>query len=63
MAGTLVAGLGLACLARVHRPGQLPLAALPLVLGVHQLIEAAVWLGVDGRLGPGPAQAAGRPGP
>ncbi|MFC8448298.1 DUF6629 family protein [Kitasatospora sp. NPDC057223] len=55
-AGMVVSGVGLACLALVRRPGQLPLAALPLVLGVHQLVEAAVWLGVDGRLGPGPAQ-------
>ncbi len=56
VAGMVVSGVGLACLARVRRPGRLPLAALPLVLGVHQLVEAAVWLGVDGRLGPGPAQ-------
>ncbi|MCX5214131.1 hypothetical protein OG689_33555 [Kitasatospora sp. NBC_00240] len=56
VAGVVVSGLGLACLARVRRAGQLPLAALPLVLGVHQLIESAVWLGVDGRIGPGPAQ-------
>ena len=55
-AGMIVSGVGLACLALVRRPGQLPLAALPLVLGIHQLVEAAVWLGVDGRLGPGPAQ-------
>ncbi len=25
---------------------------------MHQLVEAAVWLGEDGRIGPGPAQAA-----
>ncbi|MFD8702334.1 DUF6629 family protein [Kitasatospora sp. NPDC059648] len=28
----------------------MPRAALPLVLGVHQLIEAPVWLGTDGEL-------------
>ncbi|MFC9327443.1 DUF6629 family protein [Kitasatospora sp. NPDC057015] len=56
VAGAVVSGIGLACLAQVRRAGQLPLAALPLVLGVHQLVEAAVWLGVDGRIGPGPAQ-------
>ncbi|MFF3596997.1 DUF6629 family protein [Kitasatospora indigofera] len=56
VAGVVVSGFGLACLAQVRRAGQLPLAALPLVLGVHQLIESAVWLGVDGRIGPGPAQ-------
>lgn len=58
VAGTVVAGLGLACLARVRRVRDLPLAALPLVLGVHQLLEAAVWLGDNGRLGSGPAQLA-----
>lgn len=55
VAGTAVAGLGLLCLARVRRPRDLPLAAVPLLLGVHQLTEAAVWLGVDGRIGAAPA--------
>ncbi|MDH6117481.1 hypothetical protein ABH930_003158 [Kitasatospora sp. GAS204A] len=53
--GTAVAGLGLLCLARVRRARDLPLAAVPLLLGVHQLTEAAVWLGVDGRISAGPA--------
>ncbi|WP_371477810.1 DUF6629 family protein [Kitasatospora sp. NBC_00315] len=56
VAGVVVSGLGLACLAAVRRAGQLPLAALPLVLGIHQLIEAAVWLGAEGRIGPDAAQ-------
>ncbi len=53
VAGGLIAGVGVLCLARAARsqqPGRLLLAALPLVLGVHQLIEALVWLGADGRL-------------
>ncbi|MEU9098420.1 DUF6629 family protein [Streptomyces sp. NPDC048361] len=45
----LVAGVGIAavgaatviCAAR--RPGDLPMAALPLLLGAHQVVEAAVW--------------------
>ncbi|GAA2153216.1 hypothetical protein GCM10009760_50680 [Kitasatospora kazusensis] len=45
VAGAVVAGLGVWCLARVRRPRDLPLAALPLVLGAHQLAEAAVWSG------------------
>ncbi|MCU7821306.1 DUF6629 family protein [Kitasatospora sp. DSM 101779] len=57
-AGVVVAGLGVVCLLRVRDPRRVPLAALPLLLGVHQLVEAAVWLGEDGRIGPGPAQAA-----
>ncbi|MFJ9776017.1 DUF6629 family protein [Kitasatospora sp. NPDC101157] len=51
--GGAVAGIGVACLVRARRSGRpqrLPLAALPLVLGVHQLIEALVWLGTGGEL-------------
>ncbi|MEU1288788.1 DUF6629 family protein [Kitasatospora sp. NPDC005856] len=61
VAGGLVAVAGVACLVRAHRAGRperLPLAALPLVLGVHQLIEAVVWLGADGGLPDGLAGAA-----
>ncbi|WLW58767.1 DUF6629 family protein [Streptomyces sp. YU58] len=43
VAGTAVAGVGVACVARVRTGRELPLAALPLLLGVHQLVEAAVW--------------------
>ncbi|MFF7995291.1 DUF6629 family protein [Kitasatospora xanthocidica] len=53
VAGGVVAAVGVACLVRAHRAGQaqrLPLAALPLLLGLHQLIEALVWLGTDGAL-------------
>ncbi|MER7463726.1 DUF6629 family protein [Streptomyces sp. NPDC097981] len=42
-AGTVIAAAGIVCLARVRRPRDLPVAALPLLLGVHQLVEAAVW--------------------
>ncbi len=56
--GSAVTAVGVLCLVRAHRAGRperLPLAALPLVLGVHQLIEAAVWLGTDGDLPAAPA--------
>ncbi|MCD9878667.1 DUF6629 family protein [Streptomyces guryensis] len=43
VAGAGITCVGVACVARVHRPGDLPLAALPLLLGVHQLVEARVW--------------------
>ncbi|MFB7171022.1 DUF6629 family protein [Streptomyces sp. NPDC056254] len=42
VAGTAVAA-GLVCVARVRRARDLAVAALPLLLGVHQLVEAAVW--------------------
>jgi hypothetical protein len=43
VAGSAIAGVGVACVARVRRIGDLPLAALPLLLGAHQLVEARVW--------------------
>ncbi|MGW6914618.1 DUF6629 family protein [Kitasatospora sp. NPDC054939] len=56
-AGLLVSGVGIVCVAGAvrqsrgrGRAGLLPLAALPLVLGAHQLVEAVVWLGADGHL-------------
>ncbi|WP_030761021.1 MULTISPECIES: DUF6629 family protein [unclassified Streptomyces] len=42
-AGTVISAVGIVCLARVRRARDLPVAALPLLLGVHQLVEAAVW--------------------
>jgi hypothetical protein len=42
-AGVGIAALGVACVARVHRGRDLPLAALPLLLGGHQIIESEVW--------------------
>jgi hypothetical protein len=51
VAGSAIAGVGVACVARVRRIGDLPLAALPLLLGAHQLVEARVWQ-VGGGTGP-----------
>ncbi|MET7617779.1 DUF6629 family protein [Streptomyces sp. NPDC005408] len=42
-AGTCVAAIGVACVAQVRRVRDLPLAALPLLLGAHQIIESVVW--------------------
>lgn len=50
-AGAGIACVGVACVARVRRPGDLPMAALPLLLGAHQLVEARVWQ-VGGGTGP-----------
>ncbi|MER5378534.1 DUF6629 family protein [Streptomyces sp. NPDC002553] len=52
VAGVGVCAVGVACAARVRRAAELPLAALPLLLGAHQLVEAAVWASDGGR---GPA--------
>lgn len=43
VAGAGVAAVGVACVARVRSARDLPLAALPLLLGAHQLVESAVW--------------------
>ncbi|MBO4254460.1 DUF6629 family protein [Streptomyces griseorubiginosus] len=43
VAGAGIAGVGAVCVARVRRLRELPLAALPLLLGGHQLVEAWVW--------------------
>ncbi|MDT9700975.1 DUF6629 family protein [Streptomyces sp. P17] len=51
VAGVGIAAVGVACVARVRHVRDLPLAALPLLLGAHQLVEAAVWAG-DGGTGP-----------
>ncbi|MFJ5879363.1 DUF6629 family protein [Streptomyces sp. NPDC093088] len=50
-AGLGIGAVGVASLASVRRPGDAPLAALPLLLGAHQVVEAAVWH-ADGGAGP-----------
>lgn len=42
-AGLGIGAVGVASLASVRRAGDVPLAALPLLLGAHQIVEAAVW--------------------
>lgn len=45
-AGTAITAVGVVCVAgtlRVRRPRDLPVAALPVLLGARQLVEAAVW--------------------
>lgn len=41
--GAGIAAVGVACLARLRHARDLPLAALPLLLGAHQVIESFVW--------------------
>jgi hypothetical protein len=55
VAGSGIAVVGVACLVRVRRVQDLPLAALPLLLGAHQVIEAVVWSSGGGK---GPATTA-----
>jgi hypothetical protein len=55
VAGTGIAAVGVASVARVRRGGDLPLAALPLLLGAHQVVESVVWRSGGGT---GPATVA-----
>lgn len=57
VAGSAITAVGVACVGRAARtrPRALPLAALPLLLGAHQLIEAVIWNDGGGR---GPAVVA-----
>jgi hypothetical protein len=60
-AGAVVAGVGVATLRRVRGPRELIVGALPLLFGIHQLVEGFVWLGlrgeVSGRVGEAAKQA------
>ncbi|MFJ6695358.1 DUF6629 family protein [Streptomyces sp. NPDC091272] len=52
VAGTVITAVGVAAVAVAARhPRDVPLAALPLLLGAHQIIEAVVWHH-DGGTGP-----------
>ncbi|WP_328892264.1 DUF6629 family protein [Streptomyces sp. NBC_00236] len=51
VAGTAISAIGAACVLRTRRARDLPLAALPLLLGAHQVIESVVWR-ADGGTGP-----------
>jgi hypothetical protein len=49
-AGVIVSAVGIDALRRARTPKELPLAALPLLFGVHQLVEAFVWWGIAGKV-------------
>ncbi|MFD5074142.1 DUF6629 family protein [Streptomyces sp. NPDC058371] len=55
VAGAGIAAVGVACVARARGARDLPLAALPLLLGAHQVLEAKVWHSAGGT---GPATVA-----
>jgi len=50
VAGAVIGAIGFDGLRHVRRPAEIWLASLPLVLAAHQLVEAAVWLGLEGRV-------------
>ncbi|WP_157551228.1 DUF6629 family protein [Nocardioides jensenii] len=51
VAGVAVTGIGIDCLRQVTSPRQIALAAVPVVFGVHQLVETLVWWELQGKVG------------
>jgi hypothetical protein len=51
-AGVVVAGVGGETLRRVRVRRELIVGALPLLFGLHQLVEGFVWLGLRGQISP-----------
>jgi hypothetical protein len=57
-AGVVIAGVGVETLRRVSAPRELIVGALPLLFGIHQLVEGFVWLGLRGQVSSGLGNAA-----
>jgi len=49
VAGVIVGGAGIDALRHVQDRREVPLAALPVIFGVHQIIETFNWWGLEGR--------------
>lgn len=58
IAGVVVGGIGVDAVRHTTDRRLLPLAALPVLFGVHQVIEAVVWWGSEGRTPACAAEAA-----
>ena len=50
VAGVVVGAVAIDGLRHVHRPADLALAAVPVTLAGHQMVEALVWLGLSGNV-------------
>jgi hypothetical protein len=48
VAGLAITGIGINALSHIRHRRELPLASIPVLLGVHQLIETLVWWGERG---------------
>jgi len=57
-AGVVVAGVGVETLRRVRAPRELIVGTLPLLFGIHQLVEGFVWLSLRGQVSKGVGDAA-----
>src|SRR5437660_1607938 len=61
VAGCAITAVGALCVASTRRARDLPLATLPVLLGVHQLIESVVWRNADNAAYGGRGNAGPRP--
>src|ERR1700733_5552261 len=57
-AGAVITVVGIETLRRVRVRRELIVGALPLLFGIHQLVEGFVWLGLRGQVSPGLGNAA-----
>ncbi|MDO8363110.1 MAG: hypothetical protein Q7V88_09445 [Actinomycetota bacterium] len=56
--GAVIVAIGVDALRHIRSPQQRPIAALPLMFGLHQLVEAFVWWGLQGKVPAGLGRAA-----
>lgn len=56
--GLVLVPVGVLALREVRQAREIPFAALPLLFAAHQLTEALVWAGMDGRVSPATQEAA-----
>ena len=47
VSGAVIGAVGVATLTKVEHPREIPLAALPLALALHQVVEGFVWRDLD----------------
>lgn len=57
-AGAVITAVGVQTLRRVRTPRELVIGSLPLLFGIHQLVEGFVWLGLRGQVSSGVGSAA-----
>jgi len=50
--GVVIGAIGVDTVGHCRRPREVALASLPLLLAGHQLVEAFVWWGLQGRVAP-----------
>jgi hypothetical protein len=58
VSGLVIGTIGLDTVRHTRRARELVLASLPLLLAAHQLVEAFVWWGLQGRVAPGVGRGA-----